>query len=119
MTADTWTAEVIGHERVMAFTRVALRGPELDEHDRDLIDRLASTLFDEFCEYVAARNAMKIALEKNGEIGQYELDRVATTWDALVGEIDSGLLLSLADGRLVAQVLDETAGRVGIEGQAA
>lgn len=119
MISDKWTADVIAHPKVTAFTRVNLHGPELDDHDRDLIDRLASTLFDQFCEYVAARNAMKIALAENGAISQHEMDRVAETWDELSGEIDTGLLLPLAEARLVAQQLDEAAGRVGIEREAA
>lgn len=112
--AEKWTAEVVTHPHVAAFAHVSLHGPKLDDHDRDLIDRLASTLFDEFCEYVAARNAVKLAMEENA-LGQYELDRFGETWDALSGEIDTGLLLPLAEGRRVAGLLDETVGRVGIE----
>lgn len=118
MSAEKWTAEVVEHPRVAAFTRVVLRGPELDDHDQELIERLASTLFDEFCDYVAARNALKLALADDA-LTQYELDRVARAQDALMGEIDTGLLLEPAAGRLAVEALDEACGRVGIEGRRA
>lgn len=120
MTAEKWTADVIEHSRVAAFSRVNLHGPELDEFVNDLIERLATVLFDEFCEYVAARNALKLALKENdGVVSDYDLERVADTQDDLMAEIDTGLLLPLAEGRLVAQVLDEAVGRVGIGERAA
>lgn len=118
MTADRWTADVIAHSRHAAFDRVNLRGPELDDHDRELVERLASTLFDEFCGYVAARNALKLALEENGAVSDYDLDRVAWAQDDLMSEIDTGLRLPLAESRIVAGVLDEACGRVGIERKA-
>ena len=119
MPADRWTAEVFTHPKVPAYNHIALRGPELDDHDRDLIERLAGGLFDEFCDYVAARNAVKWALEEDGAPSQYDVDRQAAAWDALSGEIDSSLLLGMAEGRLAAEALDEACGRVGIEGRAA
>lgn len=119
MASEKWTAEVIEHQRVAAFARVNLRGPELDEYAQELIERLASDLFDEFCEYVAARNAVKLALKQYAEPSQYELDRVAETRDDLMAEIDTGLLLPPAEGRIVAQLLDEAVGRVGIGERAA
>lgn len=118
MTADRWTADVISHPRHAAFDRVSLRGPKLDEFAHDLIERLASDLFDEFCEYVAARNAVKASFEEGGAT-QYQLDQVADAWDELSGEIDSGLLLRPAESQIVAGVLDEAFGRVGIERRAA
>lgn len=119
MPAETWTADLLQHPKVAAFARVDLRGPELDEHAQELIERLASDLFDEFCEYVAARNAVKLALRQYAEPSQYELDRVAETRDDLMAEIDTGLLLPPAEGRIVAQLLDEAVGRVGIGERAA
>lgn len=118
MASEKWTAEVIEHPHEQVYTRVDLRGPELDEYAQDLIERLASDLFDEFCDYVAARNAVKLAVQE-GELSQYHLDRAADTRDALMGEIDCGLLLPPAEGRIVAELLDEAVGRVGIEGRAA
>jgi hypothetical protein len=115
MASDRWTADVITHSRVAAFDRVNLRGPELDEFAQDLIERLATVLFDEFCEYVAARNALKLALAENGTASDYDLERVVRTQDDLMSEIDTGLLLPPAESRIVAGVLDEAAGRVGIE----
>lgn len=117
--AEKWSAEVITHPKVAAFTHIDLRGPELDDHDRDLIERLASDVFDEFCDFVAARNALKLALSESGEPSQYDLDRVGDTWDALSGEIDSGLLLRPAESRLAAEALDEACGRVGTGERAA
>lgn len=111
--ADTWTADVIDHPKVAAFARVDLRGPELDEYAQELVDRIASDLFDEFCDYVAARNAVKLAMKDGSGPGQHDLDRLAETRDALMGEIDTGLLLPPAEGRIVAQLLDEAVGRVG------
>jgi len=118
MGAEKWTAEVFTHPKVAAYNHVALRGPELDDHDRDLIERLAGDLFDLFFDYVAARNAVKLALEENGASSQYDVDRQATAWDALSGEIDSSLLLGMPESRLAAEALDEACGRVGIQGRA-
>jgi hypothetical protein len=115
MTADRWTADVNAHQRVAAFSRVNLRGPELDEFALDLVERLATVLFDEFCEYVAARNALKLALAENGGASDYDLERVVRTQDDLMSEIDTGLRLSQAESRIVAGVLDEACGRVGIQ----
>jgi hypothetical protein len=117
--SEEWTADVIAHSRVAAFDRVNLRGPELDEFAQDLVERLASVLFDEFCDYVAARNALKLALEENGTASDSDLDRVAQAQDDLMSEIDTGLLLPLAESRIVAGLLDEACGRVGIERRAA
>lgn len=113
--AEKWTADVRLHPRVVAFSRVDLRGPELDEYALDLVERLASDLFDEFCDYAAARNAVKLAMKEGATPSQYELDRVAETQDALMGEIDTGLLLAPAEGRIVALLLDEAVGRVGVD----
>lgn len=111
--AEKWTADVIEHPRVTAFARVDLRGPELDEYAQDLIDRLAGDLFDHFCDYVAASNALRLACEEQGEPSDHALTRKAAAWDRLMGEIDTGLLLPPAEGRIVAQLLDEAVGRVG------
>jgi hypothetical protein len=104
---------------VAAFSRVNLRGPELDEYAQDLIERLASDLFDEFCEFVAARNAVKLAMKEYAEPTQYQLDRVAETRDDLMAEIDTALRLPPAEGRIVADLLMETVGRIGISQEAA
>lgn len=117
--AEKWTAEVIEHPKVAAFTHVALRGPELDDHDHDLIERLAGDLFDQFCDYVAARNAVNLGCNEKGEPSEYELTRKAAAWDRLTGEIDSSLLLQPAESRLAAEALDEACGRVGIGERAA
>lgn len=113
--AEKWTAEPVVHPHTPAFNHVVLRGPELDDYNQDLIERLASDLFDEFCDFVAARNAVKVALAEYREPSQYELDRAAGTWDVLSGEIDSSLLLGMAESRLVSEALDEACGRVGLE----
>lgn len=118
MASENWTAEVTKHPLHEAYDRVNLRGPELDEHDQNLIERLVSDLFDEFCDYAAARNAVKKALLE-GDLSQYHLDRAAETREALMGEIDCGLSLPPVKGRLVAHVLDEAVGRVGTEGKRA
>lgn len=115
MPAKKWTADLIQHSKVAAFNRVDLHGPELDEHDQELIDRLASELFDEFCDYVAARNAVKIAIQEDGGASQYDLDRLAKTRDDLMAEIDTGLLLKPADAEIVSSLLFEATGRVGTE----
>jgi hypothetical protein len=112
MASKKWTADVIKHPKVAAFTHVALHGPELDDHDHELIDRLAGNLFDYFCDYVAARNALELACKEKGEPSEYDLVRKAAAWDRLIGEIDTGLLLPPAESRLVSQVLDEACGRV-------
>jgi len=119
MGAKKWTAEVIEHPKVAAFSHVALRGPELDDHDHDLIDRLASDLFDLFCDYVAARNAVNLSCNEEGEPNEHELTRKAAAWDQLTGEVDSSLLLGPAAGRLAAEALDKAVGRVGVEGRRA
>jgi hypothetical protein len=106
---------------------VYMTGPGIDGLVRYIAELLATSIHDRderasaWTDYIIATSGVRSA-EADGVDAETlaHLDaRLIDAWDALEPELPNVLRLVAAEGRLVAQQLDETCGRIGIEGKRA
>jgi hypothetical protein len=107
--------------------QIVLDGPALREMVREQMAELAYSIIDgdtravSWGEYlVAVGNLARAEREGIEEASlEYLAERVSLAWDAFAEDLNTSLYLRMVDARAVAHVIDDVAGRVGIEGRAA
>jgi hypothetical protein len=107
--------------------QVVLDGPALHEMVREQFAELAYSIIDgdtraeSWGEYLVAVGNLAAAEREGVEETslEYLADRVSMAWDALEKDLNTSLYLRMPDARAVTHVIDDVAGRVGIEGKRA
>jgi hypothetical protein len=105
--------------------QIVLDGPALRENMRDQMADLAYSILDgdgraeAWGDYLVALGNLKAATADDAPDAQLEhlADRVSDAWEALEPELNMSLYLRMPDARAVTHVIDDMAGRVGIEGR--
>jgi hypothetical protein len=101
---------------------VTLTGPGIDAENRHVADAIADfsdpadDRHDLWDAYVTARRNLHAAREYGAEdAGLAELsDAVESAWTELARELPASVRLAFKEARLVAHLLDDRAGRIGI-----
>jgi hypothetical protein len=115
MPTDRWNVELDDPGRRYYPTSVMLSGLGLDDHNHSLLMDLAESILDgdgraeAWADFIVALGNLRT---DSSEAAQ---DAMADAWDALATELPSALRMPLPEARYVAHLLDEAAGRVGIE----
>ena len=107
--------------------QIVLDGPALREMAREQMAELAYSIIDgdtraeSWGEYLVAVGNLAAAEREGVEEAslEYLAERVSLAWDAFEVDLNTSLYLKVPDARAVAHVIDDVAGRVGIEGKQA
>jgi hypothetical protein len=115
------------HAKVFKNPTVALSGPGIADLVRHVAEDIATSIHDgdaragAWSDYVLATSNLANAME--GDADRHVLDQLeealADAWNRLAADLPSVVWLTFAEGRLVAEQIDNAVGRVGSEWRAA
>lgn len=119
MVSDRWSVELDDPGRRYYPTSVVLSGLGLDDYTHTLLLDLAESILDGDERAKAWGDWLVTLGNLRSDSSEAAQDAVADAWDALAPELPSALRMPLGEARYVAHLLDDVAGRIGIEGTAA